>query len=748
MRKIRRLSSLLLAGIMALSLGYYTPVAADLSGMLGVPRWTGYYTGVYNTSQSGDDVRIGGISLAGGDSTARADSLISQLTAWRSSGSMQDRVAAAFVLDTMLGRSSTGRGAGSAQAYGGGGDPYGGDIAEVSSRLTAFIAAGGVIEYDPYYTYADNTYSFNGGQDVAWYTETFAPLSAPTYVFKLNGTIYYILKQSCANPLGGLGIPFIEIKKWIIDGEARASSGGSFAGPGDTIQVAPGATVKYDYYLRNVGEIPTDQTVNWRGVDSATGGGTISGTQGPGLPPDGPWQGTGSELFTVPMDAAEGDTFCRVVGWDPISNVDSGSKTSSPPVCIAVHRDPKVTAVTVYNGGPSLSIGTKGTWNHDGTGEGFSPKPGTNGSIQTVQTVVHRTIGPTPYSGPDTVTAGPNIPSSNGGFTQSFVTDYTPVAEDVGKWVCQFIELKVSTVNGSLDRYANSKDPNKTQCVKVAKIPTMQVWGNDVRVGSGFSSGGAQESGVKGFSFAADVNGTQALRGSWAEYSVFAPTRSSKPNSVELFASGSAFNGTLPTGGSSDGWSGLTFANTPSGTLGNFTNASQMGTIPDVIGYFTTKYAGTGIKVVHGGTVNTGFQKNTVLVLNGTVNISTDIINDGPYSDAKDIGQMVIIAENGDINIHDTVSRVDAWLIAPNGKVDTCSNAPKKLAISDCVPLLTVNGPIMAREIDMRRTGGDMKTVPAELLNMRGDVYIWGRSISEQSGYWHTTNLRELPPRY
>jgi hypothetical protein len=255
------------------------------------------------------------------------------------------------------------------------------------------------------------------------------------------------------------------------------------------------------------------------------------------------------------------------------------------------------------------------------------------------------------------------------------------------------------------------------------------VWGNDVRVGSTFAGGGINKLSV--------VN---TNRGSWGEYGVIVP------GLVTSFGSNASLGGTS-----------LTFANRKSdGTpiLGGFTQASGvagLGTIPDVAGYMakvvSLEYRDrTGVTEVTdvAKTANIdAYAHNKVYTSTATVRITDDIINP---SKGADLGQMVIIAPN--ILIDPSVAQVDAWLIATN-TVNTCNVAGNPSA-DNCGTVLKINGPIMANHLLLNRTGGDDADLnsPAEIVNLRGDAYIWVRRLSSLTGTVRTVYTRELAPRY
>ena len=265
-----------------------------------------------------------------------------------------------------------------------------------------------------------------------------------------------------------------------------------------------------------------------------------------------------------------------------------------------------------------------------------------------------------------------------------------------------------------------------TKCITVTKTPRVQVWGNDTRVGSGFVPLGTVTTSL-----------ITTNKGSWGEYGVLAP------KGVTTFGSGASSTGT-----------NLTFANTP--TIGSFTTSSSvLGTIPDVKTYLVKAgnapyKAKTGVDTDDRGNADISiagadtYKANKVYITTGTVTISSDIVNP---STGANLSQMVIIAK--DIVIDPNVKQVDAWLVASD-MVNTCSAAGSPTVANCGARQLVVNGPIMAKQLLLRRTGGDdaNQNSPAETFNLRGDAYIWMRKLSGLTGTVRTVYTRELAPRY
>ncbi|MFZ2125163.1 MAG: hypothetical protein WA087_01570, partial [Candidatus Saccharimonadales bacterium] len=133
------------------------------------------------------------------------------------------------------------------------------------------------------------------------------------------------------------------------------------------------------------------------------------------------------------------------------------------------------------------------------------------------------------------------------------------------------------------------------------------------------------------------------------------------------------------------------------------------------------------------------------------------------YTDKKltsidQIPQIIIIANN--IKIAHNVTKVDAWLVAGE-YINTCStyNNGTTLPIGAdldsnmCVSKLTINGPVMAQKIYLRRTFGsgvglDHSGDPAEVFNLRADAYLWAAARASSNGQVYTIKTIELPPRF
>lgn len=248
--------------------------------------------------------------------------------------------------------------------------------------------------------------------------------------------------------------------------------------------------------------------------------------------------------------------------------------------------------------------------------------------------------------------------------------------------------------------------------------------------------------------------------GSWGEYGLIAPgSQTSIGSSVKLFSSGSGLSvGSLDSNQSA--WSNLTFSNDLS--FGNYAMKQNLGTFPNVGGYFDrSSLRGANIYQKTGSVTISDSQSDPdlrpanlangskILRVSGTVTIDSNLKNVTAPTSENNMSQLVIIAD--EFRISSSVTDVDAWLIAPNGSIDTCYQITGKLTIDDCNKPLSINGAIIARKISLKRTyGGEANDpgIPAERLDLRGDAYIWARRLSEANGSWSTKAITELPPRY
>jgi hypothetical protein len=200
-------------------------------------------------------------------------------------------------------------------------------------------------------------------------------------------------------------------------------------------------------------------------------------------------------------------------------------------------------------------------------------------------------------------------------------------------------------------------------------------------------------------------------------------------------------------------WSYLTFANQPS--FGSFTaQPSNLGSIPNVRGAVrTARDNGAAINTDVTGNFTTSsipnlndFTDSRSITATGTITIDQNIeYRNGPYANAGQIPQLVLIGR--DINIAPNVTRIDAWLVASD-TINTCSTSDSRA--SACGAQLRINGPVMADQLNLRRTYRNLSQLneAAEIINLRGDAYLWANRVAQGTGTWQTMHTTELPPRY
>ncbi len=310
-------------------------------------------------------------------------------------------------------------------------------------------------------------------------------------------------------------------------------------------------------------------------------------------------------------------------------------------------------------------------------------------------------------------------------------------------------------------------------CVVISKSPKVQVLGGDLLVGRGGNS--AVKTAV---TMQQPPGGSSTYYGSWSEYGIVAS------GLVTGMASGSGY-----AGGSSTqdlcSLSLITFTNASTNGGASACVASNIGqyvvasssppigsrfpissTTPRVSG--AVNLAGLASKTIY--TADADFSltssapvakgkwvvinaPNATVTITGNINYTSEVL-----SQSGDIPQVVIIAKN--IIIADSVTNIDAWLIATglnaDGRINTCGaggvNEATAVTANNCGARLTVNGPVLANHLLLRRTAGAGPSAaagdPAEVFNLRPDTYLWATNYTSSAGRLTTVMTRELPPRY
>ncbi len=339
----------------------------------------------------------------------------------------------------------------------------------------------------------------------------------------------------------------------------------------------------------------------------------------------------------------------------------------------------------------------------------------------------------------------------------NFTREFTWTVPDVGSGkICASWDV----VAGSNTQLTG--DRSITKCKLIGKSPLINVFGGDIRAGSGSSTG--------------DIIGSMTtiggdLYGSWSEYGMFAPGQ------ISNFASGGVLSNNLRTPGIST--SPLTFANSPSSgsfqstmdargtpvsSIFDKVDQTNPGTWTTVTGSSFTVPSGSGIHRIRSNSTGQ-------ITLNGANNISGVVMIDapdarvviggniiysnGPFSSTSQIPLVLINAES--IRFVSGVSQVDAG-IQTTEEVSTCGGPGatyyEGLKLNSCVEKLQVNGFVSASSLYLRRTaGGDGSTsqqraVAAETFNLRSDAILKINQMTQGDGISiRTTSITELPPR-
>jgi hypothetical protein len=358
-------------------------------------------------------------------------------------------------------------------------------------------------------------------------------------------------------------------------------------------------------------------------------------------------------------------------------------------------------------------------------------------------------------------------------------------------------DIRVYNQNPNYNADPDKSYLSRAKCIISGYKPSFQVRGGDIMVGKNIFT----DTNTKDFLATPDPNDKRTY-GSWSEYGAFAG------GVIQHLGSGAVYRLGMPQSLVEHGYLTLSNnrddANDPD--YGKYNGAASEDKINDgfdkVANQFTSrsdaatplnssnidlKALPSGTYVLQAGPVNITAgnagdpasnelpvnrsiillaQEDTVVNVNSSVRIPTQ------YSSIGEISQLVIApassSEGYKINIASNVTRLDSWLINPNGQIDTCyvvddGTTPRDLANtprskSSCDSTLFVNGPVSAEILYLRRSGGKdqssdptkiEQSVPGEVFNLRPDAYLWAAShVDNASKKYVTTNVMDLPPRY
>lgn len=736
-------------------------------------------------------------------------------------GNTRDRMGAAFVIQTMRG-----------QGYGASNPPSAGEITDWEDRVNSSKIR---IKYESKsYTVNSSFVHYDTGEYDDMYFNEADSTPSLNFIYDADGdwgttgdqTTAYLLKVSCANPIGKVGLP--DPDYWDASGEA-------FVNGVHDVSAYPSEHVKFTYELNNIG------TANAPKIWWSTSGGSsgdvfnLAAGSSKALPSAAP----GYEDYTVPN--TPGVTYCRHMSFQDSQNDDVTEDSNNACVTVKSNFDlypgvngaggsytpvPLMTGGTIPLGAEIKNNGSDSDINspyevHQFTVENtVAGKPDFSSVFTSVQGPYRYTTSDHAnntactgwlsgkYAGKITSCALKESGSQKfpAGLKTLGVFDINADDYNPGDWVCRFMSVGIYSYTVAIPPVNNvTHRISQPVCVVIAKQPSVQVWGGDVRVGNNFATEtpahdsllDGSASVITGTFKAKNSDSVSATFGSWAEYGIFAPA----PDGIIKSVSGGALSGAkgLTVDPASDlELNPLSFSNTESGYFGKWEQAHQIDSIEDFVKRYPEGAPHNGPQVplasidssdrVQDGDIKIVRLTNPVetelkgthtssgtaiLIADQTVRITDDIIIKDTKSKIHKLGyapQVIIIAKN--IIIDSNVKRIDAWLIARptdpaetlnglNGKISTCDSIiqpPGKytdgLKLGQCDEPLIINGAVMAKEVQFRRTYGADRTdglgAPAEIINLRADAYMWARptSAAGEGLPIKTMTVTELPPRF
>ncbi|MDR0398002.1 MAG: hypothetical protein LBH36_02360 [Candidatus Nomurabacteria bacterium] len=318
-------------------------------------------------------------------------------------------------------------------------------------------------------------------------------------------------------------------------------------------------------------------------------------------------------------------------------------------------------------------------------------------------------------------------------------------------------------------------------CFRVGKAPKVQVRNGGVSAPGGITAKVTNR--LNAINGNGSPSANRGIYGSWSEYEAVSASN------INGLASLAAFQKPAQDIAQAT-YSRATFGNVdPGGTtvLGRFKNGEDS-SVANVVDYFyeivksmpsgvvysdntilTDKneeslYNGTGKVVIGGGVVPKGH--TAIIYTTGDIEITGNIeYENGVYSSTLEIPQVVIISRKN-IRIHDSVTHVDAWLLAHSstasvaGTIYTCAGSGEsvnqvieRLSGSVCSNRLDIGGPIYADKLHLLRTAGAEATnpkEPAEIFTLPSSTFLWAYDYANKKnvGYAATRYSIDIPPRY
>lgn len=559
-------------------------------------------------------------------------------------------------------------------------------------------------------------------------------LHALIFYNKSTNAVMYQLKSNCGNPIGGNGVL---VYPWSLTPTAKIKSinGVDKTSVTDPVQLTaePGQNIIWDHTVSNSSGFATDKSVNvyYKGSGSRQSLGSINSGFASGSTKTYTSNYSGASQSNVGEYSEGSKKLCRKTQVDPWSwQVTSPTYSESAPACVWVPYKYDLVPSTSAGSSDVVEQGSSITVNYGVKNGGKTISRESTWQLKGSVTAPDGSIlsNYIPASGSGKTFSNIGNYEEMGPYSQSIAGDYS-----VGTKICFTLSVTPrSNDNGST---ITSSPPT---CFTVGKKPKVQIWGGDLR----------SESKVQTSTSIKTISGSNYTFGSWIEYGIFTP------KTITGTGSGSAYSGAGLSGNNFCDASRLSFANKDcgGGTAGGYPDVHSM---PDVAASFPASVSVGMASPISGNTISAvtiGKGQWAVVKYAGTVKITGDIrYSNETLSSLSDIPQLVIIADN--IDISGNVTNIDAWLIAKNGSINTCSDVATSanLSASICQNPLKVNGPVMAKTLYLRRTAGSdpgSTGDPAEIFNLRADAYLWLAANSIGNNRIQTIYTTELPPRF
>lgn len=714
--------------VIALVLSLFTP-ATPAKAWPGVPdraAMHGYFHNIYdNASLDGPMGDVMPYGIPGWVDSA--DEFIGFINSKLAEGpGSQNGVAAAFIIQTMIGRLSRNS------------PPNADERADWEARVR-YAEAQGRVSWNVVVSYVTNSlYQGNGPganpNDDAFYNES-SPHSDAAIVFRdMSGNPTYMIRIVCGNPVGYTN-PIPAAPRYTLTGRSTVSSPTAI----------PGATVSFSHYIRNSG--PDAATTNWTTRIDPGGAPINSGTSSIG---SGDEVNVRNENFTIPANAAFGTRYCRYITFTPYQNgIGTGTGVSAACVTVVAQFDVQPLATpsastaqqndtitftySIANSGPTRTTNLTCKVTSNSQGPGYTPLPQQDNDRNPAANPQPATncnaelpIGTTQV-GTETVDVGNAAPGSR---------------------ICRSLVINPRSQTGGFRASAEG-------CVIIAKTPYVHFKGNDVWAGGGFQ---AITPGCNALSKIQTVGKTlkdTTIAGSATEYGAFALGKILNFGS----ANKAIVNPAAPNGKT------LTFSNFDTANLGYF--GSPQHCINDYISRYSSVPVtaepgsidigarGNGTWHVTGnrqftGNIPAGAQQ--IYLVEGDVTITGDLRYPASYTNLGQIPSLVIIA-TGNVTVQSGVRQMDGVFIT-RGTFATCDPGPGNLSVSICNQQLVINGAVAANNVSLLRTAGadgnddTARKQPAEMFNFNAELYIRNALNGTNGIILRTVDQKDLPPRF